>query len=566
MKSISLLAFVPSYIVAFQISSQSSRQRRSSSSFTRQWLSDVPMLQAETDDEWHPHDPAATIPQLLHSVWSQIAQAGNMVKGESLTVIYPEMKESLANPNFVNQILGHLDYCKDVCDHFGISTTLVPYKQMGRIAGFTAKSFKKERDSNQPDGDEKAWDYDPFWDDGTDFDELYKGIDDEFMTKDPYPAIVNKVPENDESIIDLTKDWVSKMMADMGICPFTKDANEAGLPLGEIYYCVDRSSGVEDVYARYWREVVRVETLKEKDLSTTLMIVPEFFLDNVELFESFSTTLTQSLTFLKVEDLLQLVFFHPHWSFRDGDARAGEGQAANYARRSPWPMINLLRTTQVRTAQKGIPTGLVYKQNEKTLSSIGVDKLETMLRLRDWGEISDMKVNRREMDALKIAQDFQATGKVKDEDMSLNYDSTPAANKVDKRQVEQGNLIKVVMQALEKRLGKNGHAMQPLNGPETSATAMAVDFLLQRLDGVEMAKPEQASVSVAENKDDGLTFAERERQKRMAEARAAMLADLTGQDEEAGPDLTDVVLGKAGILESKKDDDTLKGIDPATFF
>ena len=81
------------------------------------------------------------------------------------------------------------------------------------------------------------------------------------------------------------------------------------------------------------------------------------------------------------KDLLQLVFFHPEWTFRDGRQRSGSASAANYARRSPWPMINILRTTQVRAAQKGIPTGLVYKQNEKTLSNVGVDTLETCLRL-----------------------------------------------------------------------------------------------------------------------------------------------------------------------------------------
>jgi hypothetical protein len=41
------------------------------------------MIEAETDDEWHPHDPADTIPQLLAALWNQIAQAGGMVQGVS---------------------------------------------------------------------------------------------------------------------------------------------------------------------------------------------------------------------------------------------------------------------------------------------------------------------------------------------------------------------------------------------------------------------------------------------------------------------------------------------------
>jgi hypothetical protein len=185
------------------------------------------------------------------------------------------------------------------------------------------------------------------------------------------------------------------------------------------------------------------------------------------------------------QNLIQLVFFHPEWTFRDGGERSGMGSAANYARRSPWPMINILRTKQVRAAQKGIPTGLVYQQNEKTLSRVGAKSLERMLRLRDWSEIADLKVDRKDMEALRVAQDLQTTGIVADKDMSVIYDSTPAANRVDRQQIEGGNIMNVILQALEKRLmgGKDGGIVQ-LSGAETSAAMMASDFLLEHLDGL----------------------------------------------------------------------------------
>ena len=146
------------------------------------------------------------------------------------------------------------------------------------------------------------------------------------------------------------------------ICPFTSGSELAGLPMGTVYYTVDRCAGIEEMYLTYWKEVVRVEQTNEKQLSTTLLVCPEFCMDNIEMFESFTNTLTQPLAALGVDDLIQLVFFHPLWTFRDGGARFGDGAAANYARRSPWPMINILRTSQVRAAQRGIPTGLVYTQ------------------------------------------------------------------------------------------------------------------------------------------------------------------------------------------------------------
>lgn len=392
----------------------------------------------------------------------------------------------------MDPFMRHLDTCKDVCDHFGIVTILTPYQSNGKITGFTIKSF---RNPNNKEND-YVFNYDPFWDDDDVVD--YSGIDDELdggeMAQQNLPEIVNEIPDDDEQIIDLTKNWVSKLMYDCGVCPFTRGSDLAGLPLGKVFYCVDRCTSTEDMYARYWKEVVRVADSTEKDLSTTLLITPEFYMDNIDIFESFSNTLTQPLTTLGVESLLQLVFFHPYWTFRDGGFRSGLGAAANYARRSPWPMINILRTSQVRAAQKGIPTGLVYTQNEKMLNEIGTDKLEKMLRLRDWQDISDIKVNRRDMEALRVAQDYQETGVLKTEDTSFTSDSTPAANKVDSGEIEQANLVNVIQDALEKRLGLEGDGkVKPLSGPETSAAIMATDFLLSELNKIVESGREEAS-------------------------------------------------------------------------
>jgi hypothetical protein len=363
------------------------------------------------------------------------------------------------------------------------------------------------------------------------------GVDDEDVQEDKYPEIADKIPDDDDKIIDTSKVWVDKICSDMGICPFSKGPDQAGLPMGPVFYTVDRSTSLEDMYARYWSEVVRVENKDETDLSTTLLIAPEFCMDHVEIFESFSTTLTQPLSALDVERSIQLVFFHPHWSFRDGGERGGEGAAANYARRSPWPMINILRTNQVRAAQKGIPTGLVYKQNEKTLAGVGVDQLETCLRLRDWEAIADVKVNRREMEALRVARDYQDTGKISKEDVSVANDATPAANKVDGEQIEQGDLVNVVIEALGRRLGKESSGkIVRLSGPETSAAIMASDFLLSALEQVV---------------EHGLE----EKIEESSDAHVAIIEDLLDPSQGDGntaavTDFEDIIQGRKGLLDS----------------
>jgi hypothetical protein len=79
------------------------------------------------------------------------------------------------------------------------------------------------------------------------------------------------------------------------------------------------------------------------------------------------------------------VFFHPSYQFRDVEGTSGKSKgAANFARRSPWPMINVLRKNQIEKAQKGIPTGQVYQQNGDRLLEIGIKPLEAMLHNRNW--------------------------------------------------------------------------------------------------------------------------------------------------------------------------------------
>ena len=106
-----------------------------------------------------------------------------------------------------------------------------------------------------------------------------------------------------------------------------------------------------------------------------------------------------------------------------------------------------------------------------------------MLRLRDWGAFADVKVDRRDMEALRVARKYQETGVISADDSSFATDATPAVNKVDGKQIEEGNLVNVVTEALAKRLGISspGEGVVRLTGPETSATIMASDFLLNEL-------------------------------------------------------------------------------------
>ena len=446
------------------------------------------------------------------------------------------MSTRLSDRVYLSKIIAHLDACKDVCDNFGIDTILLPHSSSegdgdGNASfGFTVKSYRNLSSGGAGTmsqdlllgGGNMKFAPDPFWDDDEEWD--FGNIDDDDDDAAEAAAATSSttrlssttittpphllLPNTDEQIISITERWVQRMMSDLALCPFTQSSARSGIPPGPVHYAVDRHvSTPEDAYASYWDEISRLLNTSEHDISTTLHILPTFCTDGgrVEMFEQWADTLTATLDdgISNLDDLcdsVQLIFFHPEWTFRDGgrDRLGASGMAGNYARRSPWPMVNVLRTHQVRVAQRGIPTGLVYQQNERTLSAIGPERLERMLRLRDWEDVEDMKVDRRDMEALRVANDLQIEGVVKDEDLGFAYDSTPAANRVDRSQIEKGDMVKVILQALSIRLGTDmeGNALPEggklLTGSQTSAVLMATDFLLDELKRIETEYPEDA--------------------------------------------------------------------------
>ena len=193
---------------------------------------------------------------------------------------------------------------------------------------------------------------------------------------------------NDDIVLADTKEWVRKVMGDFGVCPFTINPNKAGIPSGGGRYTVSRARSVEEAFLSFWKDVVAMLSVPEKEIATVLTIYPELSMfGDYEFFEEFCNCLGDALgaSTMALEKELQLVFFHPKFVFRDGQARSGiEEGAANFARRGPWPMVNILRTPQVRAAQKGIPTGQVYIQNEERLNKVGTRVLKKMLYDRDW--------------------------------------------------------------------------------------------------------------------------------------------------------------------------------------
>ena len=59
----------------------------------------------------------------------------------------------------------------------------------------------------------------------------------------------------------------------------------------------------------------------------------------------------------------------------------------DFSRRSPWPIINILRTPQVSAVQSNVPEGKIYNTNIERLENVGTDVLQNMLDYQNWRDL-----------------------------------------------------------------------------------------------------------------------------------------------------------------------------------
>jgi hypothetical protein len=210
----------------------------------------------------------------------------------------------------------------------------------------------------------------------------------------------------DEEVLRDSMLWCRAMISDFSVCPFTIDEVEAGIPKGKIRYTMSSATTVEESFRDFWLEMTAVLENTNEDVATVLLMYGEknLFLHDIELFEAFTACLDDCLKHksLGIEEQMQLVYFHPEFKFRDKDGQnqilfADDGSPLgmssdivnpiDYSRRSPYPTINILRAPQVNKVQKGVPLGQIFQNNVENLNTIGTQRLEAMLKARDWSDL-----------------------------------------------------------------------------------------------------------------------------------------------------------------------------------
>lgn len=172
-------------------------------------------------------------------------------------------------------------------------------------------------------------------------------------------------------IINQTKNWIEKFVIKLNLCPF------AAVPFTEnkIRYVVSKASEIEELAANLALEFHFLQKHSSDEIETSFLIHPNILQDFYD-YNDFLDLTTWMLANMKLEGIIQIAGFHPHYCF----AETSPDDVSNYTNRSPYPMLHLLREDSISKATAHYPhTDKIPERNIQLLYKLG---LEEVRRLR----------------------------------------------------------------------------------------------------------------------------------------------------------------------------------------
>ena len=176
-----------------------------------------------------------------------------------------------------------------------------------------------------------------------------------------------------ESVERHTRDWLSKFVVGLNLCPFARPVVDS--PSLRIEVC----EAIESPALRraFLSELDLLQTSPESDIATSLLA----FSCALSPFDDYLDFLGEAQGLLEqagLEGVIQLASFHPHYLF-DGEP---PDAASHFSNRSPWPMIHFLREDMLSRVLGDYPDAeAIPARNIATLEKLGT--AEMLRRLLD---------------------------------------------------------------------------------------------------------------------------------------------------------------------------------------
>jgi hypothetical protein len=163
--------------------------------------------------------------------------------------------------------------------------------------------------------------------------------------------------------IEDTKKWLLEAVVGLNLCPFAK----AVVVKDMVRYRVCSSADSADLLVMLREELLHLAQTDPNTLDTTLLIAPKALPDFLD-FNDFLAECDDVLTGLKLDGVLQVADFHPHYQFGGTDVNDIE----NFTNRTPYPTLHLLREDSIDKAVQAYPdAALIFERNIEVLNTLG---------------------------------------------------------------------------------------------------------------------------------------------------------------------------------------------------
>jgi hypothetical protein len=170
-----------------------------------------------------------------------------------------------------------------------------------------------------------------------------------------------------DSALSLTKYWLENIVIGLDLCPFARIPFEKGLI--RLSVCEDTDEVQQLSY--FLNELVLLNENPSDIISTSVLVYPYGHTDFLA-FNDFVGDLESMLDEAGLENVFQLVAFHPKFVFENTEAF----ELGNLVNRSPFPIIHILRSEEVQRALKNPKEGeAISFNNEKKLNGLSKDTI-----------------------------------------------------------------------------------------------------------------------------------------------------------------------------------------------
>jgi len=177
--------------------------------------------------------------------------------------------------------------------------------------------------------------------------------------------------DNSNKYLQLTKQWIERLVIGLNLCPFAKYSFSEEL----IHYQISEHDNFRIMMEELLDLIQMLKDTPSEEISNALLIYTEDV--SFEFLLDLEYSLLGVLEEAGVDTEFQTVVFHPQFRYEGEDVNAH----GNFTNRSPYPMIHILRAEEVSVAiEKTDNVDQIPEINAANLEKLSISKVSEVFQ------------------------------------------------------------------------------------------------------------------------------------------------------------------------------------------